>query len=71
MLLLYSMYISLCVLRVTTPHRAMVANGRSILCVIHQPSSEVYHRFDRVLLMAEGRNVFMGDVGEAKQFFTE
>ncbi len=47
----------------------MAAQGTTILCVIHQPSSEVYHRFHRVYLMAEGRTAFMGDVKQAKHFF--
>ncbi len=51
--------------------KSMARKGRAILCVIHQPSSEVYHKFDRVLLMAEGRNLFMGDVGDAKEYFNE
>ncbi len=51
--------------------REMTNHGQSILCVIHQPSSKVYHKFDRVLLMVNGRSAFMGTSLEAEQFFTE
>ena len=48
---------------------SMAQRGTTILCVIHQPSSEIYHKFHRLLLLAEGRMAFMGDVNEGKKFF--
>ncbi len=47
----------------------MTRKGTTILCVIHQPSSEIYHKFHRLFLLAEGRTAFMGDVKEGKTFF--
>ncbi len=47
----------------------MASNGTTILCVIHQPSSEIYHKFHRLYLMAEGRAAFMGDVHDGQKFF--
>lgn len=49
----------------------MAGRGKSIIATIHQPSSEVYAMFDRVLLMAEGRVAFLGDVDAAYQFFNK
>ncbi|XP_041366799.1 protein white-like [Gigantopelta aegis] len=43
--------------------------GRTILCTIHQPSSEVFALFDHVLLLAEGRTAFMGTAKNAFAFF--
>lgn len=40
------------------------------MCTIHQPSSEVFALFDRILLMAEGRTAFLGPVGDALSFFS-
>lgn len=35
--------------------------GQSILCTIHQPSSVLFQRFDRLLLLAEGgKSVYFG-----------
>ena len=43
--------------------------GKTIVCTIHQPSSQVFAMFDRVLLMAEGRVAFLGETNEAMDFF--
>lgn len=47
----------------------MAAGGKTVLCTIHQPSSEVFALFDRILLMGEGRVAFLGPAQEAANFF--
>ncbi|KAK4875876.1 hypothetical protein RN001_012298 [Aquatica leii] len=44
--------------------------GKTIVCTIHQPSSELYAMFDKILLVAEGRVAFLGTPQEADIFFT-
>ncbi|KAG0728523.1 Protein white [Chionoecetes opilio] len=44
--------------------------GKTVIATIHQPSSEVFAMFDRLLLLAEGRVAFLGTVQEAHVFFT-
>jgi ABC-type multidrug transport system ATPase subunit len=39
------------------------------VCTIHQPSSQVFALFDRILLMAEGRVAYLGSVRGALDFF--
>lgn len=39
-------------------------NGQAILCTIHQPSAMLFQRFDRLLLLSEGRTIYFGDVGK-------
>lgn len=51
--------------------KALAERGKTVICTIHQPSSEVYAMFDRVLLMAEGRVAYMGDIDGAYDFFRE
>lgn len=34
--------------------------GCTVLCTIHQPSSEVYHLFETILVLREGRRFYMG-----------
>ncbi|KDQ56593.1 hypothetical protein JAAARDRAFT_58879 [Jaapia argillacea MUCL 33604] len=44
--------------------RSLADNGQAILCTIHQPSSELFHVFDRLLLLRKGgQTVYFGDVG--------
>lgn len=47
----------------------LAASGRTIMCTIHQPSSEVYAMFDSILLLAEGRTAYMGSTAEALSYF--
>ena len=56
---------------VVTVLREMAQKGKTIVCTIHQPSSEVYAMFDRILLMAEGRTAFLGDAKNAVTFLKE
>ncbi|GAB9472325.1 Pleiotropic drug resistance protein abc superfamily [Globisporangium polare] len=44
--------------------RKVADSGRTILCTIHQPSSEVFQLFDSLLLLKRGgETVFFGDLG--------
>jgi len=49
--------------------RTLASQGRTIVCTIHQPSSQIFHLFDKVLFMAEGRTAYIGDVPGANTFF--
>ncbi|KAH3715726.1 protein white-like [Dreissena polymorpha] len=43
--------------------------GKTVICTIHQPSSEVFALFDHVIVMAEGRVAFMGEAEQALDFY--
>jgi len=43
--------------------------GKTVICTIHQPSSQIFSRFDKLLLLAEGKTAFLGEAARAKQFF--
>lgn len=49
----------------------MARKGKTVVCTIHQPSSEVFSLFDKVLLMAEGRVAFLGAPDHACRFFSQ
>jgi len=42
-----------------------------VFCTIHQPSSELLHSFDKVLLLAGGRTVYFGGTRGLSVFFRE
>jgi len=48
----------------------LASTGKTIICTIHQPSSEVFAMFDRILLMAEGRTAYLGSANDAVPFFS-
>ncbi|ETW05787.1 hypothetical protein H310_03471 [Aphanomyces invadans] len=44
--------------------RRIASTGRTVVCTIHQPSTEVFEMFDRLLLLQRGgQTVFFGDLG--------
>ncbi|XP_062517485.1 protein white-like [Corticium candelabrum] len=49
--------------------QTMAANGKTVLCTIHQPSSEIFEMFGSVLLLAEGRVAYLGSREPAKAYF--
>lgn len=51
--------------------QTLARQGTTILCTIHQPSSQVFAMFHQVLFLAEGRTAFMGAPDEAVHFFAK
>lgn len=47
----------------------LVDKDKTIILTIHQPSSEIFSMFDKLLLMANGRVAFLGTPTEANDFF--
>lgn len=48
----------------------LTKQGTTILCTIHQPSSQLFAMFHKVLLLADGRISFIGSPHEAVTFFS-
>jgi ABC-type multidrug transport system ATPase subunit len=53
-------YTALELIRIT---RKFADSGKTVCCVIHQPSSEVFELFDNVICMSKGHIVYHGPVG--------
>lgn len=49
--------------------RAMAGAGKTVVATIHQPSSEVYQMFDKVLFLAEGNVAYFGERRGALPYF--
>eukprot|EP00253_Pinus_taeda_P001194 PITA_01194 len=44
-------------------------SGTTIITTIHQPSSRVFHMFDRLLVISEGQPIFSGQARDAMDYF--
>ncbi|XP_077222644.1 ABC-2 type transporter family protein [Tasmannia lanceolata] len=44
--------------------------GRTIITTIHQPSSRIFHTFDKILLISEGYPVYYGKARESMDYFS-
>uniref|UniRef100_A0A914ZTZ6 ABC transporter domain-containing protein n=1 Tax=Parascaris univalens TaxID=6257 RepID=A0A914ZTZ6_PARUN len=49
--------------------RLACESRKTIICTIHQPASEIFEMFDRVVFLANGGVAFLGSPSEAVQFF--
>lgn len=47
----------------------VAASGKLVIAAIHQPSSQLFHYFNHIMLLAEGKLVFQGDKEDATNFF--
>ncbi|KAL6067079.1 White-brown complex protein 11 [Balamuthia mandrillaris] len=50
--------------------RRLAERGRTIVCTIHQPRYEIFSKFDKLLLMSEGKVVYFGSVAESIAYFS-
>nr|GLL43345.1 ABC transporter G family member 15-like [Ipomoea trifida] len=50
---------------------AACGGGRTIVCSIHQPSSEVFALFDDLCLLSCGETVYFGEAKSAVEFFAD
>ena len=48
--------------------RNLALKGKTIICVIHQPSSVIFSQFDDVLLVSEGKQLYFGPVSKVRRY---
>lgn len=44
---------------------------RTVLCTIHQPSSEIYKLFDKLYFVVDGRAAYFGPTADVPAYFTK
>ena len=49
--------------------KEMSSRGKIVLCTIHQPSSELFAMFQQIILLSDGRIIFIGETKYALEFF--
>ena len=50
--------------------KALAANGRTIITTIHQPSTDILARFDRIICLCEGQMIYDGKPLDIPQYFS-
>jgi ATP-binding cassette subfamily G (WHITE) protein 2 len=56
-------------LRIIGTLHDLANNGKTIVTTIHQPSSKVFHMFDKLLLLSEGHPLYFGEAYTAMEYF--
>jgi len=49
--------------------KALAESGRTVISTIHQPNSECFENFDQLMLMAQGKIIYMNDASKAVDYF--
>ncbi|CAF2241320.1 unnamed protein product [Rotaria magnacalcarata] len=49
--------------------RDLAIQGKTIITSIHQPSSQIFQSFDQLILLADGKTIFMGKPSDALLYF--
>jgi ATP-binding cassette, subfamily G (WHITE), member 2, SNQ2 len=47
------------------------ASNRTTITTLYQAGEEIYNLFDKVLVIEEGRMIYQGPIGEARQYFKD
>lgn len=50
--------------------RSLADSGRTIIQTIHQPNSDIYETFDKLMLLAMGKVLYFNDCSKAVNYFT-
>ncbi|MCL7049809.1 hypothetical protein MKW94_007233 [Papaver nudicaule] len=56
--------------RILTTIKHLASGGRTIVITIHQPSSRLYHMFNKVVLLSEGCPIYHGPASTALDYFS-
>ena len=47
----------------------LAARGKTVIAIIHQPSSDIYDLFDRLLLLVKGRTIYQSKTRDCLEYF--
>lgn len=56
--------------RILNTIKRLASGGRTVITTIHQPSSRLYHMFDKVVLLSEGCPIYYGPASTALEYFS-
>jgi len=56
--------------RILNTIKRLASGGRTVITTIHQPSSRLYHMFDKVVLLSDGCPIYYGPASTALEYFS-
>ncbi|KAH7519126.1 hypothetical protein FEM48_Zijuj08G0000700 [Ziziphus jujuba var. spinosa] len=56
--------------RILSTLKKLASGGRTVVTTIHQPSSRLYHMFDKVVLLSDGSPIYNGPASAALDYFS-
>merc|ERR1719242_2535405 len=54
---------------ILTTLQELCRQGRTVICAIHQPSSQMFMKFDKLLLLASANLIYFGSAAESTEYF--
>lgn len=45
-------------------------HGKTVVSTIHQPNSDIFDMFDKLMLLAKGKVIYFNDANESVKYFT-
>lgn len=51
------------------PFLVLCQAGKTVVTTIHQPSSRLFHKFDKLILLGKGSLLYFGKASEAMDYF--
>ncbi|KAL1813373.1 hypothetical protein ACET3Z_023438 [Daucus carota] len=57
-------------LRIVQVLHDIAEDGKTVVTTIHQPSSRLFHKFDKLLLLSKGSLLYFGNASEAMEYFS-
>ncbi|XP_058103740.1 ABC transporter G family member 14 [Magnolia sinica] len=56
--------------RILSTVKRLASGGRTVVTTIHQPSSRLYHMFDKLILLSQGCPIYYGQASNALDYFS-
>lgn len=51
--------------------KELCSESKTVICTIHQPTSEMYAQFDRLMLLVEGKIIYFNKASLAVDYFSQ